>query len=75
MASIKEKLINEVKKIPEDKIAELYNVVHLFRVGVESKKKPVKNRHCEAVKFFGIWKDISAQESAVLDEIQRRREK
>ena len=74
MASIKEKLINEVKKIPEDKIAELYNVVHLFRLEAEN-KKAVKDRRKEAVKFFGIWKDISAQESAVLDEIQRRREK
>lgn len=74
MASIKEKLINEVKKIPEDKIAELYNVVHLFRLEAET-KKAVKDRRKEVVKFFGIWKDISAQESAVLDEIQRRREK
>lgn len=74
MASIKEKLINEVKKIPEDKIAELYNVVHLFRLEAET-KKAVKDRRKEAVKFFGIWKGMSSEESAVLDEIQSRRKR
>ena len=38
MASVKEKIIKEVEKIPEEKIAELYNVVHLFRTGIEGWK-------------------------------------
>jgi hypothetical protein len=75
MASVKEKIIKEVEKIPEDKITELYNVVHLFRTGIESKKKAVKDQRSEAVKFFGIWKDMSSEESAVLDEIQARRKR
>jgi hypothetical protein len=75
MASIKEKIIKEVEKIPKDKIAELYNVVHLFRVGTESKRKTAKDRHNEAIKFFGIWKKMSSEESAVLDEIQARRKR
>ena len=52
MASVKEKIIKEVEKIPEEKIAEFYNVVHLFRTGIENKKKAVKDRRSEAVKFF-----------------------
>lgn len=72
MASVKEKRIKEVEKMPEEKIAELYNVVHLFRTGIESKKKAVKDRSSEAVKFYGIWKGMSAEESAVLDELQAR---
>jgi hypothetical protein len=75
MASVKEKIIREVEKIPEEKIAELYNVVHLFRVGVESKKKAAKDRRSEAVKYFGIWKDMSPEENAVLDEILARRKR
>ncbi|MBM4137795.1 MAG: hypothetical protein FJ241_13340 [Nitrospira sp.] len=75
MANVKEKIIKEVEKIPEEKIAELYNVVHLFRVGIESKKKTAKDRRSEAVNFFGIWKDMSPKENAVLDEIQSRRER
>lgn len=75
MASIKEKIIKEVEKIPEDKIAELYNVVHLFRVGAVSKRKAIKNRCSEAIKLFGIWKGMSPEENAVLDEIQARRKR
>ena len=75
MASIKEKIIKEVEKIPKNKIAELYNVIHLFRIGVESKKMAVKDRCSEAVKFFGIWEGMSPEEAAVLDEIQSRRKR
>ncbi|MBI5025683.1 MAG: hypothetical protein HZC12_02940 [Nitrospirae bacterium] len=75
MASIKEKIIKEVEKIPKDKIAELYDVVHLFRVEIESKKKAPKDRYSEAVKFFGIWKGMSPKETAVLDDIQARRKR
>ena len=75
MASVKEKIIKEVEKIPEEKIDELYNVVHLFRKGVESKKKAAKDRRIEAVKYFGIWKDMSPEENAVLDEILARRKR
>lgn len=75
MVSNKEKIIKEVEKIPEEKIDELYNVVHLFRVGVESKKKAAKDRRSEAVKYFGIWKGMSPEENAVLDEIQARRKR
>lgn len=75
MASIKEKIIKEVEKIPKDKITELYNVVRLFRTGAESKKKTPKDRRSKAMKFFGIWKGMSAEESAVFDEIQARRKR
>jgi hypothetical protein len=75
MASVKEKIIKEVEKIPEEKINELYNVVHLFRVGVESKKKAAKDRHSKAANFFGIWKNMSSEENAVIEEIQARRKR
>jgi hypothetical protein len=75
MASIKEKIIKEVEKIPKSKIAQLYDVIHLFRMEVESPHKAPKDRRIEAVKFFGIWKDMSPEENAVLDEILLRRKK
>ncbi|MFH1701967.1 MAG: hypothetical protein ABIB41_00875 [Nitrospirota bacterium] len=75
MASIKNKIIKEVEKIPKNKIAELYDVVHLFRMKVENPQKAPKDRRCEVVKFFGIWKDMSPEESTVLDELQARRKK
>jgi len=73
MAGIKEKIMKEVEKIPKNKIAQLYDVVHLFRVEVESPPKVPKDRRIEAKNFFGIWKDITPEENAVLEEIQARR--
>jgi hypothetical protein len=75
MASIKEKIIKEVEKIPKNKIAELYDVIHLFRIEIESLQKAPKDRRIEAVKFFGIWKDMSPEENTVLDEILSRRKR
>jgi hypothetical protein len=75
MASIKEKIIKEVEKIPKNKIAQLYDVIHLFRMEVESPQKALKGKRIEAVKFFGIWKDMSPEENAVLDEILSRRKR
>jgi len=75
MASIKEKIMKEVEKIPKNKIAQLYDVVHLFRVEVESPPKAPKDRRIEAKKSFGIWKDMSPEENAVLDEILLRRKR
>ncbi|MFA6054787.1 MAG: hypothetical protein WC769_05365 [Thermodesulfovibrionales bacterium] len=75
MAGIKEKIMKEVEKIPKNKIAQLYDVVHLFRVEVESPKKAPKDMCIEAAKFFGIWNDISTEENAVLEEIQTRRKR
>jgi len=75
MASIKEKIIKEVEKIPKNKIAKLYDVIHLFRIEVESLQKAPKDKRIEAVKFFGLWKDMSPEENAVLDEIVARRKR
>jgi len=75
MAGIKEKIMKEVEKIPKNKIAQLYDVVHLFRVEVERPQKAPKDRRIESEKFFGIWKNITPEENAVLEEIQARRKR
>lgn len=75
MAGIKEKIIEEVEKIPEDKIAEVYDFVHLFRIGIESQRRIIKDKRQVALKFFGIWKNMSDKEKAVLADIQLRRQR
>lgn len=32
---LKDKIIQELENIPEDKLAELYDVIHHFRIGLE----------------------------------------
>ena len=75
MARLKEKIIKEVEKIPEDKMAKLYEVIHSFRVGIKTERKEIKDSRQKALKFFGVWKNMSPEETAVLDEIQSRRKR
>jgi hypothetical protein len=75
MDGIKEKIIREVERLPEDKISEIYDLIHLVRIGVESQKKIIKDKRQAALKFFGIWKNMSNKEKAVLDDIQARRQR
>jgi hypothetical protein len=44
-------------------------------VGVESKKKVAKDHRSKAANFFGVWKNMSSEENAVLEEIQARRKR
>lgn len=52
---IKRKVLQEIELIPEDKLADLYNFIHYFRVGLEksqlTKPKPI-------LAFAGCWKDM-----------------
>ena len=51
MASVKEKIIKEVEKIPEEKLPSFTMSFTSSEQVVESKKKAVKDRRSEAVKF------------------------
>ena len=75
MAGIKEKIIREVEKLPQDKIAEIYDFIHLYRIGIERQKKGVKDKRQAALKFFGIWRNLSNKERAALDDIKSRRQR
>lgn len=39
MTSLKRKIIQEVELIPEDKLEQLYQLIHVFRLGVERLKE------------------------------------
>ncbi len=52
---LKDKLINEINLIPDDKLLDLYNVIHYFRLGVE-KLKPDKK--VDILSYSGSWKDM-----------------
>lgn len=73
MGSIKEKIKMEVEKIPEERIGELYDIIHSFRISIASKRGEAKASRDTALKFFGIWKGMSPEEAGALEEIQSRR--
>ena len=66
------KLLDEIAKIPEDKLAYLHNFVHYFRLGVEVKKpNPQK-----IMQLAGSWNDMPEEDfSEFMDEIKNRRSK
>jgi len=42
LLTLKDKLINEISLIPNEKLVELYNFIHYFRLGTEKEKEKTK---------------------------------
>ncbi len=53
---LKDKVLQEIDLIPEERLAEVYNFIHYFRLGLEKSEigelKPI-------LTFAGCWKDMS----------------
>ena len=69
-ASIREKVVEEVNLIPEEKMPQILDLIRHFRIGLEfSRKKSHKNRN-----FAGSWKDMSDEMyDEFVNEINQRR--
>ncbi len=52
---IKSKVLQEIELIPEDRLADLYNFIHYFRLGLE-KSQITKPKAILA--FAGCWADM-----------------
>ena len=39
---LQEKIIEEIKQIPNDKLVEIYDVIHYFRIGLTQEKQSIK---------------------------------
>jgi hypothetical protein len=65
------KVIEEIQRVPEHKLIELYDVIHFFRVGVETATATPK----DIMQFAGCWQDMPEEEfEDFLDEITDRRQ-
>lgn len=70
---LKNKLQEEIDLIPEDKLADLYNFIHYFRLGTEKTQQTNKDK---ILSFAGCWKDMDNQTfQDVFSEIAQRRTK
>lgn len=68
--AMRELVLNEVQQIPEDRLAEIYDVIHFFRVGVETTRVSGSN----VMRFAGAWAEMSADEfEGFVSDISRRR--
>lgn len=64
------KVLEEIKLIPEDKLAGLYDFVHHFRLGLQVSEGGIR----QVMKYAGSWKDMSEENYAQFSEevLQRR---
>ena len=52
---LQQQIIDEIKQVPNDKLAEIYDLIHYFRIGLEQEKEtdklPLQKRP------IGLFKD------------------
>jgi hypothetical protein len=55
MNALREKLITEIQHIPDSRLQEIFDVIHFFRLGLNSvqAEKPLNIRQ-----FAGAWADM-----------------
>lgn len=67
---LQDKVMEEIKLIPENKLPEIYSVIHFFRLGLEITAKKPKN----IMRFAGSWQDMNEKDfNEFSDEISQRR--
>ena len=68
---IKQKVLQEIDLLPEDRLVDIYNFIHHFRLGIETTQaKPLK----PTLAFAGCWNDMPEEAfQAMLGDIERRR--
>jgi hypothetical protein len=69
---LQNKVMDEIKLIPESKLQEIYSVIHFFRLGLEKGIRVPKN----IMRFAGSWTDMTEQEfDEFTEDIYQRRNK
>ena len=67
------KVIEELDRLPTDRLTEIYDLIHYYRLGIETtlvRDQKAKN----IMSFAGSWEDMSEDEfSAFIDEVRHRR--
>jgi hypothetical protein len=68
----KTKIFEEIDLIPEDKLSEIYDLLHHFRLGLEA----AKNRDKSVMQFAGSWQDMPDEVfTAFAQDIAKRRKR
>ena len=70
-AILRRKFIEQIQRLPDEKLQELSEIIHLFRINTERAEPSSKDN---VMRFAGCWDDISDSEFKVwLNEISERR--
>lgn len=70
--TIKQQLLQELNLIPEDKLADVYNFLHHFRLGLEKSANSAVSE--QILSFAGCWSDmpVSTFDDFLQDITERR---
>ena len=71
---LQEQLIEEIKQIPNDKLAEVYDLIHYFRLGLLNEKKS-QNKQSQlsfSQRWQGQFKINDSTNDARLDYLKQR---
>lgn len=67
---IRTKLLEEIEKFPKDRLGELYDFIHFFRLGLQTKTPDAG----KIIQFAGSWKDMQEEDfSEFMGDIAARR--
>jgi hypothetical protein len=70
--ALRVKVIEEIQQMPEEKLGELYDVLHFFRIGLQ--RTPSSSSENAVMAFAGCWNDMTDEEfDALLTEMTARR--
>lgn len=64
--NIRTEIIEELKFISEEELKKIYEIIHYFRIGVNSKKKETANIKL-GDQFYGVWQGSESAEELISD--------
>jgi hypothetical protein len=71
---LRERLIDEIQRIPDTRIAEVFDLIHFFRIGLAAAPAVAETPGSMIEKFAGCWSDMPERDFTALDaELQSRR--
>lgn len=70
---IKDRVLQEIDLIPDDKLSDVYNFIHFFRLGIEKAEGTEKQ---STLAFAGSWREMSDDmfEEFLVEVAERRRQ-
>lgn len=71
-SKIREMVMEEIRGIPEEKLPQIFDIIHHFRIGLEV----AKSRESQIHDYSGCWKDMPEDMyQDFLNEVNQRRRK
>lgn len=72
---IRTKVIEEINLLPVERLIDLYNLIHYFRIGIEQSHTIEQPQVAKVMALAGSWSDMPADDfTDFLEEIEERRQ-